>query len=329
MKNLINVSILLIMITFFTSCSDKKDSNNSENLNYTKEILNGITTTTNENISSQPTLKIELKKVTEIVGLNEESSDSTLFSEATNIQMDRNGNIYIFEYRKSHIYKYSSKGELLKIFGRKGTGPGEFSNTYSFIVTNEDSIYIPEFMESRISKFDTDGNFSEYKRFEDMSVPGELREFGKNKFIGSQGFGFRFVEGSWFNRISLEIYDRGLSITDKIFEYNDKLDLNKTFNPTNIRIPLSCSDNEIFLSENNDDDYQINVYDEMGKKVRIIKKRYRKIKRTKEEREEFRNSYQFFFTVNGKRQELKADAEYKKAITSLDIDKYNRIDRLT
>jgi len=329
MKSTMNIliillSLLIISLSLISCSNNKKNSNNTENLNYTKEILNGITTIINENKPSQSTLEIELEKVSEIVGLNEESGDSTLFARANDIQMDNIGNLYILEAQKSHIYKYSKKGELISRFGRSGKGPGEFSNVYSFFVSNG-SIFIPEFSSRRISKFDVKGNFSEYKLFDDMNIPSNLKKFGSGKLIGSQGLGFSFENGVWKNRISLEIYDNSLDIIKQVFEYEDELDFSKTFNPLNIQIPLGCTDDEIFISENDDDNYQINVLDKLGKKNREIKKKYRKIRRTKEERKEFQTSNSYNFGVNGEMKRLKADAEFKKAIATIDIDKNNRI----
>ncbi len=325
MNKTIYYSILItIILLSLIGCSDKNKSDNSEILNYSKEIVNGITTIVNDNKPSEPSLNIELKKIAEISGLNEDSIDSALFVRAYDIQMDDRGNFYILDGQKSHIFIFSNTGTFIKKFGREGSGPGEFNNAYSFLVAN-DFIYIPDFSSSKISKFDLEGTFSENMTFENMSIPNNLIKFGENKFVGSQGFGFSFTDGIWKNRISLEIYNKDFSIVKQVIDYEDELDFSKPFNPLNIQIPFGCSDKEIFLSENNDDNYQINVLDEFGNKNRIIKKKYRKIRRSKQERKEFQENNTFGFSVNGEAKQLKADAEYKKAIRTLNIDKLDRI----
>ncbi|MGD9707315.1 MAG: hypothetical protein AB7V07_06615, partial [Candidatus Delongbacteria bacterium] len=61
----------LLGLIIFTACSEKK-------LNYTIEELNGIKVYKNNNIPSEPDLKIELKELFVIKGYDESFADDSL-----------------------------------------------------------------------------------------------------------------------------------------------------------------------------------------------------------------------------------------------------------
>ena len=78
------------------------------------------------------------------------------------------GNLYIADSANHRIKVYTQSGELVKIFGRKGTEPGEFQFPYDIGVDDKGNLYICEFGNHRVQVFSPDGTV--------LRVIGELGE---------------------------------------------------------------------------------------------------------------------------------------------------------
>ena len=66
---------------------------------------------------------------------------SEKFSQPVGVAVDKDDNIYVSDYDKSSILKFSKEGKLIKVVGRKGTQPGEFSDLGLIKVIN-DKLYV-------------------------------------------------------------------------------------------------------------------------------------------------------------------------------------------
>src|SRR4030042_2929905 len=65
----------------------------------------------------------------------EEGDENFMFSYPVDVDSDSNGHIYVLDYQECLMTKYDSKGMFMTKFGRKGQGPGEFSNPSSMMIT--------------------------------------------------------------------------------------------------------------------------------------------------------------------------------------------------
>jgi hypothetical protein len=59
------------------------------------------------------------------------------FTLITGAAVDRDGNVYAFDSRESEFRVFGRDGQLLRKFGRRGEGPGEFDSAPSFGVTGD------------------------------------------------------------------------------------------------------------------------------------------------------------------------------------------------
>ena len=96
------------------------------------------------------------------------------FSRPTGVAVDKDGNIYVSDMNNSSLFKFSKEGKLMKVVGRKGTRPGEFSEL-SLIKIFNDALYVCdsgnhrvqilntelEYMNSFGCRSDGDGQFNE------------------------------------------------------------------------------------------------------------------------------------------------------------------------
>jgi hypothetical protein len=120
---------------------------------------------------------IELKKIASLPT----PEDSTGLHAAV---VDSRGNLFAVDYLRYCIYKYDPSLKLLKIFGRKGQGPGEISQSFSISIDDKDNVYIFEFP-ARLLRFDNGGNYLDEinlnkKNFGDI---GSVKILKENKAI--------------------------------------------------------------------------------------------------------------------------------------------------
>ena len=81
----------------------------------------------------------------------------------------KNGNIFVSEGHgagNNKVFKFDKTGKLLKTWGTKGTGPGEFDQPHSLAFDSKGLLYIADRNNNRIQVFDQNGNYiKEYKQW--------------------------------------------------------------------------------------------------------------------------------------------------------------------
>jgi tripartite motif-containing protein 71 len=108
---------------------------------------------------------------------------------AGGIAVDANGNVYVGIWNDNKVAVYSPTGKLLRQWGRKGTGDGEFQLPGSVSLGPDGLLYVPDQGNSRVQKFTTDGKFVG-KWGEHGKAPGQ---FGGNVGAGGRFAGPQFV----------------------------------------------------------------------------------------------------------------------------------------
>jgi len=73
------------------------------------------------------------------------------------------------------------KLEPLKAWGQKGKADGEFDAPIGIAITNKDEIYVSEFRNNRVQKFDADGKF--LAKFDVEPAPGGIAVNGKGEIF--------------------------------------------------------------------------------------------------------------------------------------------------
>lgn len=103
---------------------------------------------------------------------------------AGGLAVDPEGNVYVAHWNSNKLAAYSPSGALLREWGRKGTGDGEFQLPGSVAFGPDGLLYVPDQGNSRVQKFTRDGKFV-----------GKWGEHGKEpgQFGGGQPAGGRFA----------------------------------------------------------------------------------------------------------------------------------------
>ncbi len=156
----------LIVLSFCKKIDDKGGH---------EEYKDGIKTIYNPATPLNGKITLKLKKLFTINATEVDDKNPPGFG---SFDKDKNGCIYINDYRNSKILKFDRQGKFLLSFGRKGEGPGEFSFIKNFKVF-EDKVIV--WGGRKFSTFDIDGKFIEEKKVKKYYYPVVIA--GEKQFI--------------------------------------------------------------------------------------------------------------------------------------------------
>ena len=90
-------------------------------------------------------------------------------------------------YGGHRVHKFSADGELIKSWGKQGTGPGEFALLHNIWVDKNSRVYIADRENNRMQLFTDEGEFIE--EWTDMTAPGDLWIHDDVIYVIEQGGG--------------------------------------------------------------------------------------------------------------------------------------------
>ncbi len=97
------------------------------------------------------------------------AADPDYFYQPNDVLVAPNGDIFVAQGHGApvdRIFKFSKDGKLLKTWGRRGTGPGEFDQPHALALDSKGRLYIGDRSNNRIEIFDQDGRYiTEWKQF--------------------------------------------------------------------------------------------------------------------------------------------------------------------
>ncbi len=84
------------------------------------------------------------------------------FNKPTDLAIGPEGELYITDgYGNARVHKYSPEGELIKSWGRPGTGPGEFDLPHCVRVDPQNRLMVADRENNRIQFFSLEGEYLE------------------------------------------------------------------------------------------------------------------------------------------------------------------------
>jgi DNA-binding beta-propeller fold protein YncE len=91
-----------------------------------------------------------------------EAANTRLLNEPTDLAFGRAGEIYVAEGHgngEGRVLKFDKAGKLVKAWGGKGTGPGQFDIAHSIVVDAKGLVYVADRQNRRVQVFDEGGTF--------------------------------------------------------------------------------------------------------------------------------------------------------------------------
>jgi len=298
--------IIVLMLALTVSCGKKSED--------------GVFS--NSNKPSDPTATLNLKKLFTISSENQTDTAAYL-KMPLSLTTNKNGDIYILDIRDMNVKKFDSEGNFLKTIGRSGQGPGEFLYPNVMFIDN-DTLNVTSNQPPKLVKFDLDGNFYYEKHIGQVQLQS-LKMSRNGEHIAS------YVQKVMMKEGTMPDIDFSLAVIEtdslkaesvlrsKTFSVNEiiqgKLDIN------DLIIPFVPGDEFIYVSENSDNQYRILAYDYEGNKKFEIRKDYKMIRYTPEEKQKYLDEMK---KNSQGTQEIKI-GNFKKAISSMHTDKYGRL----
>lgn len=99
--------------------------------------------------------------LTETLRLGGAESGPLSFDWVKSIAVDTAGRIFVYNHDTQEIRMFGQDGELLRVIGRKGSGPGEFRNAEGVTVTHDGKLWVRDAANGRFSIFSGDGDFEQ------------------------------------------------------------------------------------------------------------------------------------------------------------------------
>jgi hypothetical protein len=88
-----------------------------------------------------------------------EGPEEYMFSEASDMDVDSEGNIYVLDSKEIHIKIFDREGTYVETIGQKGQGPGEMESARNLSITPDNEIMVNDSMASALNFFSLNGQY--------------------------------------------------------------------------------------------------------------------------------------------------------------------------
>ena len=208
--------------------------------------------------------EITLELVEDLL-IEDKDSEDYFFQWLCDINVDRNGNIYVLDRQQHRAYIFDKLGNFIKAIGGKGQGPGEFNTPIKIAVDHKDRINVLE--NRRLHLFDSNTDFIKSINFNFFVLSCSLTENGNilahSNELGPKGGSQRIYalnpEGN-----KIKTIDEQSTSMEKLKNPSPTTG----FGPILYLSPLD-KENSIY---GNSGEYRLYIIDSSGSKVRIIER---------------------------------------------------------
>lgn len=128
---------ILFICTFFSSSYSQQNPQWEGKIEYE----NGIKVIKNP---EQPLFGEIIFDLEEDLSIGSTDDENATFYNSVQIAVDSEDNIFVLDTENCRIQKFNDKGDFLYTIGRKGQGPGEFTDPFELILDLNDTIYVKE-----------------------------------------------------------------------------------------------------------------------------------------------------------------------------------------
>ncbi len=133
--------------------------------------------------------------MSEVFRIGEEASgDAVLFGPILGMAVNSAGHLFVADWNSESVHVFSDAGGLIGLVGSRGEGPGEFERASGLAIGRNDTVFVWDGQNDRLSAFEPDSHSFAY------SVTVEANDFSNpNALIGvtDAGFLIRFTPPYW------------------------------------------------------------------------------------------------------------------------------------
>jgi hypothetical protein len=214
------------------------------------------------------------------LSFGESSVLEEMFSEIISVAVDSEENVFILDTKEAQVKVFDRSAKLIRTFGKKGQGPGEFSRPVGIFLSPNNEVYIEDNLNRRLAIFTREGNF--VRNISAPRSPGPVN----------------FIMDSRGNLIGMEVAMAGNDVSRQIKKYTPELNPLLVFESTEIKNPLIYGINifesmilyktdardRLYLGSSKD--YEFKVYAPDGTLILRILKAYDPVENPQAKKEE-------------------------------------------
>ena len=271
----IGIIVLVLLVMFFSCCR-----RNEGLWKGTVEEIDGVTFIQNPD---EPMYVGDIFKWEEelVIERTDTDSEEEMFQDLVALAVDENLDIYALDGKAANIKVFDKEGQIVRIIGRRGQGPGEFGKPENITISPHDEIVVDDPERRLIHFFSLDGKILKH-------LPMNWVFYSGPKFLSTGEIFASYAEMGKELRIVLNKLDSDLksliSIASlpmdrppkvHIFLYRFVLDLKWGITPAD----------EIIWGRMTSPEYEFCIHDRAGKLIKKITKAYKPIEITKDEYE--------------------------------------------
>jgi hypothetical protein len=210
-----------------------------------------------------------------VFDLEDESIASLGLTDIWGFDVDSEGSIYLFKppwSKGDRVLKFDQYGDFLFSFAPPGQGPGEIQQPSYQKMNSRDLLPIPDLGQSKIVVFDIGGKAVDEIRVEEL--PGSL---GSSVFRLESGH--YLIRRSVTDPSSGTLYVALILYSDDFKEIKelDRFEIVQPIQADTVRLPMHvsvwCASYDRIYVGNEDNGYEIRVYDLNGNLIRKIRKK--------------------------------------------------------
>jgi hypothetical protein len=238
-----------------------------------------------------------------------EGDEDYMFGQRVYFNVDEDGNIFVTDWDRKRIQKYSPDGKFLLTIGKEGQGPGEFQNVWEPEFDKDGNLYVVDIAQKRISFFSRDGRYLKQIGFPTTNVSSSLYLNSQGHFLmavdetkarGEEGYRWETTVGLYddkfqplevFHRENHEIKEAGGRGEDSVAQFWAAEMSEWAFRP--MRHYFLAPNDEIYFGFSNA--YEIKVYSPAGGLARIIRKGYDPLPINEKDKDQFEKMQQAEF----------------------------------
>lgn len=304
-------TIMLFLIVLLISCT--------KNETLTIVEKDGVKYYRNRNISANPALKLVIENMIKIEGNTADSLQS--FRMASDIEIDDEGNYYIFDPALQKVFKYGKDGKFILSFSRLGNGPAEITGAQDIAVVG-DSITICSPGVAKVSLYDTQGNFARHinAQMPQLYYGASDIGIGDDEILGYFPT-IQMVDNKPLIGNDFIIKSKNYTLKTLIHSIPPEQDPVDIEGAKIIFMPFAYHEGNIYFAPNFPENYQIHWKDKQGNLKGVISKYNARIEYNPEEKKHYEEVSQFSW--NGQR--IIPDCKLKSVMNGLYADKFGNL----
>ena len=283
------VMVLAAITLLVPAC--RKGTNGGQSAGIRMETVDGVTLVHNPAVPVHPEKSVRFEE--EVAFGGEETGPGAVLKPGQ-YAIDRQNRVYVYESGEGVIKVFGEDGRFLRNVGRKGQGPGEFSQAYFLGFSPDGLLLVTDFQNRRTSIFGPEGDFLEsYQWTENVSIPylvldgafvaamSVYEEGGSKLFLKTYDFKGKELR-AWgrFTLPAMKMVTRPMAGGGGAVTFGTSV----PYSPSSV---LAGDDRFLRIYHCLSDAYLIDVYDADGRLFRKIDRPYERVRVTAADKDEY------------------------------------------